>query len=280
MGMGMEMGGRDDRAAYRFCCFLLSCSALLPALLPARCAFPTTGARQGCPTPCGASHWHPTAPHLHPVLSASWGPASPSITCLGISSHAWPACLPACLPVSALHCSIFPLIRARPPSDIRFPPETFDPTDYAAEKETRRLTSRLSLSQPEHPLSLRSAKRGALPDHHSHRHPNPCGKGKKRKETKREKKEGKRASSTRQASLGILGPRSQVAPRRLIPHNISPHTFQGGFLGTLPTKEKSPRAHSSAGNQHFVSLWQQSGKAVILALGPSPWHPRSPLEAW
>ncbi len=240
MGMGMEMGGRDDRAAYRFCCFLLSCSALLPALLPARCAFPTTGARQGCPTPCGASHWHPTAPHLHPVLSASWGPASPSITCLGISSHAWPACLPACLPVSALHCSIFPLIRARPPSDIRFPPETFDPTDYAAEKETRRLTSRLSLSQPEHPLSFEICKTGCLARSSLSPSSGSLRQREKKKGNKEREKRGKK-SLIHQTSFA-WDSRSTVAPRRLIPHTS--HTpSKGGFSAPFPQR-KSRREHT------------------------------------
>ena len=86
---------------------LLCCSAaLLPVVGRGQRVGSSAGARQGCPTPCGASHWHPTAAQhrsfqvpssvvrflLGSCLPKNFIPAGPS-------SHAWPAwpaCLPAC----------------------------------------------------------------------------------------------------------------------------------------------------------------------------------------
>lgn len=264
----------DDRAADRFCCAAASKSKVVLLLCP-RCCPPAVLSR---PRERDRDAPHPAAPHIGIRQHRTCIHCCPRLGVLppqelpALGPHLMPGLpgLPACLPaLPLLHLSSH---LCSTPGDIRFPPETFDPTDYAAEKETRRLASRLSLSQPGHPLSLRSAKRGCIARSSLSTSSSSLRQRKKKKERKqRKEKEETRASPARQASLGILGPRSTVAPRRLIPHTS--HTFQGGFLGTLPTKEKSPRAHSSAGNQHFVSLSQQSGKAAILALGPSPWPP-------
>ena len=296
-GWGIGMGGRDDRAAaYRLCCtaLLLCCSAaLLPVVGRGQRVGSSAGARQGCPTPCGASHWHPTAAQHRSFqvpssvvrfLLGSCLPKNPRIPYLP-GLHLKPG-LPG-LPASLLASS---LIRARSPrrvGDIRLPPETFDPTDYAAETETRRLTSRLSLSQPEHPLSLRSAKRGCLARSSLSPASGPLRqRGKGNQETKKREKREKRKKSlihqTRFAgSLGLLGPRSPCDASFLAPRlaPLTPSKAKGRFSAPFPQR-KSRREHSSAGSQHWVSLWQQSGTAVILALGPNPWPSLDPLEAW